>query len=142
MTPSFFQFGSDFWYSNANIPFTSMDRLINAMNKKTNKTGFNVFYSTPACYASSLTQNPPKLPVRDGDHFPYASGDHSYWTGYFTSKPAMKRMVRQASGLLHMARTMRAFANLTDEEAQAVEEKLERAVGLAQVSFLNQNKLT
>jgi len=26
----------------------------------------------------------------NGDFFPYASSNHSYWTGYFTSKPAFK----------------------------------------------------
>lgn len=103
------------------------------MNKKTNETGFHVFYSTPTCYVASLTQDPPKLSVRDGDHFPYASGNHSYWTGYFTSKPALKRMVRQISGFLQVARAMRVFANLTDEKSLSAEEKLERAIGLSQV---------
>lgn len=72
------------------------------------------------------------MPIKTDDFFPYASGDHSYWTGYFTSKPQMKRMVRQASSLLQMARSLRAFSNLTDARSEELEEKLERAVGLAQ----------
>ncbi|KAI6191700.1 Alpha-mannosidase [Aphelenchoides bicaudatus] len=113
----FFSMGSDFWYSNANIPFTSLDRLIKAMNKKTNETGFNVFYSTPSCYVSSLSKNPPQLPTRTGDHFSICVRRPLLldWLFYFK-----------------LSRSMRAFANLTDEKALDAEEKLERAVGLAQ----------
>lgn len=41
-------------------------------------------------------------------------------------------MIRQASSLLHSARSMRALANLTDQRSKQAEEKLERAIGLAQ----------
>ena len=29
-------------------------------------------------------------PIKSDDFFPYASGLHSYWTGYFTSRPSIK----------------------------------------------------
>jgi hypothetical protein len=41
--------------------------------------------------------------VQDGfDFFPYASGDNSYWTGYFTSKPGLKGLVRRTSEFLQV----------------------------------------
>ncbi len=38
------------------------------------------------------------------DFFPYANDNWSYWSGYYTSRPALKRFVRRSSGLLHAAR--------------------------------------
>lgn len=42
-------------------------------------------------------------PAKTDDFFPYGSDAHSYWTGYFTSRPALKYMVRQASNLFQVS---------------------------------------
>ena len=34
-------------------------------------------------------------PTKTDDFFPYASDPHAYWTGYFTSRPTSKRMIRK-----------------------------------------------
>ncbi|KAI6205475.1 Alpha-mannosidase [Aphelenchoides besseyi] len=122
--------GSDFHFSDASVTFSSLDRLIKSVNQRTNETGFRVFYSTPSCYVSASMngKNPPQLPKKSDDFFPYAT----YWTGYFTSKPALKRMVRASSNVLQLARSVRVMANLTGDKFDEAEEKLERALGLSQ----------
>jgi lysosomal alpha-mannosidase len=59
------------------------------------------FYSTPACYAAAVNNAiaASDFPQKDDDFFPYADGAHDYWTGYFTSRPTWKGLVRQASAI-------------------------------------------
>ena len=45
-------------------------------------------------------------PTKNDDFFPYASDEHGYWTGYFTSRPTSKRMIREASSLLSNAKQL------------------------------------
>jgi alpha-mannosidase len=42
--------------------------------------------------------------------FPYSDDDHAYWTGYLTSRPALKRYVRTSSALLQAARQIDVLA--------------------------------
>ena len=45
-------------------------------------------------------------PTKNDDFFPYASDEHGYWTGYFTSRPTSKRMIRESSGVLNSAKQL------------------------------------
>ncbi|KAK4475411.1 hypothetical protein MN116_002467 [Schistosoma mekongi] len=99
--------GCDFTYENANMNYKNMDKLIAYVNQrqKLNGSQVNLLYSTPACYTKAVNDAFNKIGTisrRGGDFFPYASGPHSYWTGYYTSRPALKYYVRQASNLLAM----------------------------------------
>ena len=40
------------------------------------------------------------------DFFPYGSGQHSYWTGYFTSRPATKLQERLGARDLAVTRQL------------------------------------
>ncbi len=62
----------------------------------------NVLYSTPSCYVKALHDSKLQWTTKSDDFFPYASGDHSYWTGFFTSRPALKGFVRQSTALLQV----------------------------------------
>lgn len=61
-----------------------------------------LFYSTPTCYIKALNEVGLRLIQERSDFFPYATSNHSYWTGYFTSKPAHKRLIRKSSALLQV----------------------------------------
>uniref|UniRef100_A0A2S2QUE6 alpha-mannosidase n=1 Tax=Sipha flava TaxID=143950 RepID=A0A2S2QUE6_9HEMI len=92
--------GGDFSYSVASSWFRNMDKLIKHVNKL--KPELNVLYSTPDCYLSAL-QNTDNVtwPLKDtDDFFPYAHDEHSYWTGYFTSRSNLKYMICKANNLL------------------------------------------
>ena len=47
-------------------------------------------------------------PSKTDDFFPYSSDSHGYWTGYFTSRPTSKRMIREASATLNSAKQIAA----------------------------------
>ena len=92
--------GEDFNYQNANMWFKNMDKLKNFLNNNKDKYKINVMYSTPSCYLKSLHESNKTWIVKTDDFFPYASDPHAFWTGYFTSRPALKGMIRQANSLL------------------------------------------
>lgn len=66
-------------------------------------TEFNLLYSTPSCYLQAINAQNLTWPSKeDDDFFPYASDEHSYWTGYFTSRPAFKYFVYLANNILQV----------------------------------------
>ncbi|KAL7059478.1 hypothetical protein AAHC03_013087 [Spirometra sp. Aus1] len=103
----FVPMGCDFTYENANQNFVNMDRLIRHVNslQETEESKVNLLYSSPTCYTKAVNlefNRQGTIPGRGGDFFPYASSGNAYWTGFFTSRPALKYFVRQSSSLLTM----------------------------------------
>jgi hypothetical protein len=47
--------------------------------------------------------------VRSDDVFPLGDNGHAYWTGYFTSRPALKRYIRANSAFLNAVRQAQAI---------------------------------
>jgi hypothetical protein len=45
------------------------------------------------------------------DFFPYANHPHGYWTGYFTSRAALKGYERHSNNILQVTRQLDALAN-------------------------------
>jgi lysosomal alpha-mannosidase len=45
------------------------------------------------------------------DFFPYAHHPHGFWTGYFTSRAALKRYERHSNNILQVSRQLNSFAN-------------------------------
>ena len=66
----------------------------------------NLIYSTPSCYIQAVNEaaaaNNIEFPLKSDDFFPYASGAHNYWTGYFTSRPNTKRFERTTNNILQV----------------------------------------
>lgn len=125
--------GSDFQYSNALMWYKNLDKLIyHVNNQQANGSNVNIFYSTPACYLYSLHKENTTWPLKYDDFFPYAHRPHSFWTGYFTSRAALKDYVRRANNYLQTVRQLAAFADLNDEKTENSINILERAMGVAQ----------
>jgi hypothetical protein len=111
--------GDDFNYEYAHTWYVNMDKLIHYANQDGR---LNVFYSTPSIYTKERFNQHHRLNEKnDYDWFPYCDGDHTkadkngnlteieghaQWTGYFTSRPLLKRLVREASTALELCRIM------------------------------------
>lgn len=124
--------GNDFNYQNSAQWFANVDRLIKLVNADGR---FNAFYSTPNDYAAAklaeAASGTVQYPTNHADFFPYADHPHAFWTGYFTSRPALKRLIRKASSYITASRQIRAFAGPT-AGVQAWNSSLANALGLAQ----------
>ena len=127
--------GSDFQYSNAIMWFKNLDKTIKYVNaRQANGSKVNIFYSTPACYLYSVNQANMSWPVKTDDFFPYAHKPHAFWTGYFTSRAALKYYVRQTNNYLQVFRQISALMNSDDSKENIGDSfgTLERAMGVLQ----------
>lgn len=129
--------GSDFEYSNAAHWYINLDKLIDHVNKDgerdsyallTNKGRVNVFYSTPSEYVKAKQAYNATWSVKTDDFFPYSMFPTAYWTGYFASRPALKKAVRVHSTYLNTARQLEVFGRGDGSATTALAEPL----GLAQ----------
>ncbi|KAK8540344.1 hypothetical protein V6N13_038897 [Hibiscus sabdariffa] len=50
----------------------------------------HALYSTPSIYTNAKYATNEAWPLKTDDFFPYADHINAYWTGYFTSRPALK----------------------------------------------------
>ena len=125
-------FGGDFQFSNARMNYKNLDKLIESVNKISNITKVNAFYSTPSCYLYSLYKSNITWPVEEGDFVPYASRSHTFWTGFYTSRSALKSYVRRANNFLQAVRQLSFFANTNDGDSVSAFDYLNDAMGIVQ----------
>lgn len=85
-------YGGDFEWSNAHLVYSNIDKLIPYMNKK--YSNVTLMYSTPSKFIDALYGLNTTWPVRYEDMLPYSAPVNGYWTGFYTSRPTTKRMVR------------------------------------------------
>ncbi|KAG7984987.1 hypothetical protein I3843_03G001300 [Carya illinoinensis] len=98
--------GTDFRYQYANSWFRQMDKFIHYVNEDGR---VNALYSTPSIYTEAKHVANEKWPRKTDDFFPYADHPNAYWTGYFTSRPALKGYVRMMSAYYLAARQLEFF---------------------------------
>lgn len=105
--------GSDFEDVNAHVKFKNLDKLIHYVNlQQMNGSDVNVFYSTPSCYLYALNHAGKQWTTKADDFFPYAMVPASYWTGYFTSRPALKFYERYANNILQVTRQLNGLTQI------------------------------
>ncbi|CAN0053626.1 unnamed protein product, partial [Discosporangium mesarthrocarpum] len=116
------QMGGDFGFEEAEAWFLNLDRLLDAVNLDRR---VEAFYSTPANYTLAKHRSGLDWSVKEDDFFPYADCKvrvwvgirvgvrvgvrDCYWTGYFTSRPGLKRLERVTSAYLQSARQLVAL---------------------------------
>lgn len=123
--------GSDFQYEDAASWYFNPDRLIQHVNADGR---VKVFYSTPSRYVDAKRLETKVMwPLKEDDFFPYADGPHKFWTGYFTSRPSLKRYIRDSSAFFQASKQVGALAQLTgNAKLGPGVEKLAEAMGVAQ----------
>ncbi|XP_051127486.1 alpha-mannosidase isoform X2 [Andrographis paniculata] len=119
--------GDDFQYQYAESWFKQMDKLIHYVNKDGR---VNALYSTPTIYTDAKHAANESFPLKLDDYFPYADDENSYWTGFFTSRPALKRYVRALSGYYVAARQLEFMAGRRSTSPNT--DGLGDALGIAQ----------
>ncbi|XP_046352369.2 lysosomal alpha-mannosidase-like isoform X2 [Haliotis rufescens] len=124
-------FGGDFDFSSASVHYDVIDNLIKHINAQQNNGGkVNVLYSTPTCYINSVNREAATFETISTDFFPYGIIPNTYWTGFFTSRPGLKRHVKTASSLLQTCKMLAVFAELKDSERGV--DDLKEAVAILQ----------
>jgi len=119
--------GSDFQYEDAATWYYNLDHLMRHVNADGR---VKVFYSTPLRYVEAKQkESQVKWPLKEDDFFPYADGPHKFWTGYFTSRPALKRYIRDTSAFFQVAKQITTLGAASKFSGM---EKLAEAMGVAQ----------
>ncbi|KAI5618655.1 lysosomal alpha-mannosidase isoform X1, partial [Silurus asotus] len=128
--------GSDFQYENAIPWYKNMDKLIHYVNSRQAKgSRVHVLYSTPSCYLQELNLANTTWPLKTDDFFPYADDAHDFWTGYFTSRPALKRYERLSNSFLQTCNQLEVLAgpkSTSGPFGEGTSDTLKRAMAVAQ----------
>ena len=109
------QIGNDFSFSfNGTELYQSIENFVDGVNKMSDSMFGRAKLSTPEVYTDMWYKeykdmSSSHLVVKTDDMFPYAevpswTREAGYWSGYFTSKPKLKRAIKEGSWLLHTGR--------------------------------------
>jgi len=140
--------GEDFNYENALTWYENMEKMMSSLLELQTSGKVDVasilaprfdkiemFYSNPNTYTDCKFKEISKAQKVDGpyetktdDFFPYSDRPNGFWTGYFASRPALKRLERVGSSFLLAARQTQA---LRGGDAASLD-LLEMAMGTAQ----------
>jgi lysosomal alpha-mannosidase len=98
-------YGDDFTHKLPNLNFMNIERIMSYFNNHPQYSQIVKFvYSTPSKYFKAVANYNTTFPeFKNYDFFPYADGPFSYWTGYFTSRPYLKGLVRDTGRYLYSA---------------------------------------
>ena len=99
-----FLLGDDFTFFKKEFLFERMELIMDYINSNTSQNDVRIFYSTPSKYFAAvkreLMKHNKSLPIEKHiDFYPYADKEYAYWTGYYTSRPYLKGMIKQLSNL-------------------------------------------
>ena len=122
-------FGNDFAFQNATKDFEPMDEIVDFINNKSSVYGLTVRYSTLSEYMDTVLSAGVKFPSRGGDFLPYVAcspcdsaqcggifgndpcgATDSFWSGFYTSKPAQKLLSGVQDASLRALETIRALS--------------------------------
>ena len=73
-----------------------------------NKNNVRVLMSTPSQYIAALKKENIVFSSFYNDMFPYSDEKDEFWSGFYSSRPSSKKMVKDGSAYLHAA--TKAFA--------------------------------
>ena len=102
--------GDDFKFVRADVQFKNIDALIQYITEhKDQFPGVEIQYSTPSIYFDEVVKYANEhddihFPYYKEDFFPYADNGDSYWTGYYTTRPILKKLIRSVTDLVRQYR--------------------------------------
>nr|XP_022902063.1 lysosomal alpha-mannosidase-like [Onthophagus taurus] len=114
--------GGDFHFQDALRHFSNLDKLIHGfkvLNHSFHGQRINLIYSTPNCYLKAikkqLASNRQSYDIIFDDFFPYGSDQHSFWTGFYSSRPNSKRFERECNYILQITKQVTSFFPQIDD---------------------------
>ncbi|CAD8084472.1 unnamed protein product [Paramecium primaurelia] len=124
--------GTDFGWSNAQMYYTNIDRLIKYINSNKQKYNMQIMYSTPSQYLQAINQLNQQYPTKTDDFMPYADRPNAYWTGYFTSRVSLKLLIKQ---LGRFAQIQRRFVStlLLNGKSQYIQVNRQQIIDAQQI---------
>jgi hypothetical protein len=121
-------FGNDYDHQNAFKSFDDMDELAKLVNARVGTYNVSVRYGGVEDYVQAvhalglewpvLSANE-TLPNGNRDFMVYATGEHEYWSGYYSSRPKLKGYARTRDGLLRSAELLATAAAAVHTAAAA-----------------------
>lgn len=115
--------GSDFQYQNAHTWYKNLDKLIKYVNQQqSNGSNINLLYSTPSCYLFNVNHLNQVWNSTKDDFFPYASRENTFWSGYFSSRAALKGYARKSNNFLQVCKQLDVLANLMRQGVNVTED--------------------
>lgn len=114
--------GEDFSYPDPKAwqnMYRNYERLINYINSRKDWS-MHIKFGTLADYFRRVRDIEEKygeelessFPILSGDFFPYSDWDNAYWTGYYTTRPVIKRFGREIESLLRTADIFNVYTSL------------------------------
>jgi hypothetical protein len=135
-----FPFGGDYSFQEGETQFTTMDAIINYINANSSVYNMTMKYSTLSEYFSAVMTGAVEYETRSDDFYPYVpcypcgapqcqdlpceplNQSSAYWSGFYTSKPAQKLLIRQHEARLKSLEILNAlYPSLTEEIASSLE---------------------
>ena len=104
-----FLFGDDFSFKNAEDVYRVSDYIIQLFERsQIYKDKITFKYSTPSEYFDTLRvleqQKALQLPINENeDFFPYSDNQQDNWTGFYSSRPYFKGLVKDNANLLNQS---------------------------------------
>ncbi|XP_049275809.1 lysosomal alpha-mannosidase [Rhipicephalus sanguineus] len=125
--------GCDLCFADANERFPRQDAVLAKANRISTtqrmRPPVHVVHSTPACYVEALHSAPRSWPRFAGDLMPYTDRPGRTWTGFYSTRPNLKMMVRYANGFLQATKQLSLHGG---EDATARVTQLGEAVATLQ----------
>ena len=119
--------GQDFQFANAFKYFINIERMISYLDNHP-ELGVKLFYSTPSAYIKEINKLNVHYEEKNDDFMPYADMANNYWTGYFTSRPKLKKMVKESGRFLQTVRTLFALSQFSPASQEVDEMRREMMI--------------
>ncbi|KAL1440215.1 hypothetical protein MTO96_009523 [Rhipicephalus appendiculatus] len=131
--------GGDLAFARGDCRFERQDAFIGAANRVSaltnNRPPVHVVHSTPACYVEALRAKSRTWPQFSGDLLPYTDQPGRTWSGFYTTRPSQKMLVRYANGFLQASKQLSVLGS-GDTSAQV------RHLGEAVSTLLHHDAIT
>ena len=125
--------GNDFAFRNAEESFREMDEILAYIDAHSEELNLSAKYSTLSEYTEAVMTSGVEFETRSDDFFPYIAcyacgdpqcsgpggltvpcgshiaGSDSYWSGFYTSKPAQKLLVREQEASLKNLEVLNSY---------------------------------